>query len=87
MVEILKMAERMPNGRVKGVAPAQLWPKIVRHLSVQELAQIESVRAMQVEVNRKMKRLLSSLGLDSRRPYRFDQNGDVIEVGAHKAVY
>ena len=87
MVTVIQKAERLPNGRVKGVAPAQLWPRVLRYLTADNLAQIASIEAEAIEVRRKKARLLVSLGLDPRGTYRFTPKGEVIEVGKHSPRY
>lgn len=86
-MNIIQKAERLPNGRVKGVAPPQLWPKVARRLSQEERLRLETIREEQVAVNRKMLRFFEEMGLDPRKPYRFTKDGDVIEVGKHVARY
>ncbi len=87
MVTLLKKAERLPNGEVKGIAPSQLYPKVVRRLTAFERMTIESVRAEQLAVTKKMLKVLADLGLDPTKPYRFTDNGDVVEIGKYEPRY
>lgn len=86
-MQLLKRAERLPNGRIKGVAPPQLWPKVMRRLTANEMAQILAMQERVVEMQRKQRALMVSLGLDPRRRYRLTEQGEVIEIGSHIPKY
>ena len=87
MVTLLQKAERLPDGRVKGVGPPQLWPKVVRRLTSAQQMQIYSARQEQVDASKKMAKVFAGLGLDPRKNYRFNDNGEVIEIGSHVPKY
>ena len=86
-LQLLRRAERFPNGRIKGAAPPVLVPKVIRRLSAADLAKVQGVRLEQLEVRRKMLVLLHSLGLDPSRSYEFKPSGEVIEVGRYSPRY
>ena len=84
---IIKRAERLPNGRIKGVGPPRLVPTVVRHLSTAQMFELQTIHAKQRAVSAEMRRFLAELGLDYRRNYRFRGNGEVREVGRNTPVY
>lgn len=87
MVGTIQRAERLPNGRVKGVGPPQLWPKVIQRLTSAQQMQILSARQEQVAASKKMSKVFADLGLDPRKNYRFNANGEVIEIGTHVPKY
>ena len=87
VVTIIQKAERLPDGRVKGYGPSQLWPKVARVLTSEELAKVLAVQAEAFEVARKKRQVLLSFGLDPRKGYRFSKTGEVIEIGKYHPRY
>ena len=85
--QVIRRAERMPDGRIKGVSPPILHPKVVRHLTTAQLIEIQGIQLQKVELNKKMWRLLYSWGLNPRVRYRVNGNGDVIKIGNYTAKY
>ena len=86
-LQLLRRAPRQPDGRVAGVAPAQLQPKVLRYLTPEEM---RKVWANQEEINavlRKKAALMASLGLDPRRKVRITSKGEVLEIGNNVARY
>ena len=87
MVTVIQKAERLPNGRVKGVGPPRLWPKVVRTLTAQEMGQLQDMQQQVRALQRKQLTLFAGLGLDPRRRYRLTIQGEVIEIGKHVPEY
>ena len=87
VITILNKAPRLSNREVKGIAPPQITPKVVRLLTGFERMTIESIRAEQVAVTKKMLKALADLGLDPLKPYRFTKTGEVIEIGKYVPRY
>lgn len=86
-VTILQKAERLPNGRVKGVAPAQLWPRVLRHLTQAQMAEFSALEFQAVEIWKKKQGFIERLGLNPKGTYRISPKGEVIEVGKHRPIY
>ena len=81
MVQILKRAERLPNGRVRGVAPPRLEHRVVRVLSVSEQVEFQSIQMQEAEVKRKWRVFWNKIGLDPKRAYKFKPTGEVVDIG------
>ena len=93
-VTIVQKAPRLPNGRVPGISPAQLWPNVVARLTPQQqLAWREiSLKAYEIKVQnqalgKRFKAFLEGLGLDPKGAYSFRPGGEVVAVGKHRPVY
>ena len=87
MPQIIKRAERLPNGRIKGEGPPRLVPRVVKKLSTMELSQIQAIQLQKLELDKRMWRLLKDWGLNPKAPYRINGNGEVISVGNWKPIY
>lgn len=85
--QIIRKAERLPNGRIKGVSPPVLYPRVLKHLTTEQVAVLQGIHFQKMELNKKMWKLLDGWGLDPRRPYRINGNGDVVEIGQHTPKY
>lgn len=86
-VQVIRKAERLPNGRVKGYSPAQLWPKVVMVLKSQDQAQFFMLTQQAIDLKQKQRELFLRLGLDPKKTYRISKNGEVIEIGQHIPRY
>lgn len=80
-IQVIKRAERLPNGRVRGVAPPQLFPNIVRRLSVAEQVEMAGIQEQMNALVRKRRAFFVRLGLDPRRSFWINNRGEVIDVG------
>lgn len=83
----IRRAERLPDGRVKGYSPPRLTKRVVKHLSVQELMELQTVQEQFSAILRKRMQLLGKWGLDPRKTYSFNRNGEVTELGKWKPEY
>lgn len=83
----IQRAERGPNGRIDGVAPPVLEMKVVGRMSLDNRLKLMSLREQQSAIRERIVKLIASLGLDPGKQYRFDKNGDIIEIGAYQARY
>lgn len=102
-IEILKRAERLPNGRVierpsgrKPVvlSPDQLTPAIVATLTPVQLmawrnleARMVAAQMQRIELGKQFKAFLEALGLNPKAAYRINPNGEVIRIGSHISRY
>lgn len=98
MVQVLKRADRLPNGRVvdrnlitgarRVIPPPHLEPRVVKVLSLAEQIEAQSIRMQQAELMRKWKAFWRKAGLDPSKVYRMNpKTGEVIEIGNHTAHY
>ena len=93
--QIIRRAHRNQNGRVlegrpgqiRQVSPPVLLPLVVKVLTVKEQVQVQGLRMRQAEMNKQMKALLASFGLNPNRGYRFTPSGEVIDTTRRTAVY
>lgn len=98
MVQILKRAERAPNGRIVDkdiltgnrtiLSPPRLVPKVVKVLTLAEQAEGWNIRQQQIELMHKWHAYWRKLGLDPKKAYRVNQKtGEVIEIGRNTPYY
>ena len=85
--QIIRKAERLPNGRIVGAAPPVLAPRVLRMLSVQEQAKLYELEARRRAIQRESMKFLASLGLNPRGEYIFRKDGSVIERGNWQPLY
>ena len=86
-MQVIKRAERLPNGRVKGVGPPRLVMRVIGRIGPVEKAKVQEIHLKRRELDRQMKALLVSLGLDPHKQYKFTTEGDVVEIGNWKPIY
>ena len=71
-----------------GEPPPVLVRRVVRTLTVQEQVQFQDIQMKQAELERRMRDLLHSWGLDPKRQaLQIDANGNVYDVSAPQAWY
>lgn len=86
-LQVIRKAERYPNGRIAGASPPQLIPKVLRMLSVAEQAKMLVIQAKREAVQRESIEFLAGLGLDPRGQYVFHKTGAVTERGRYRPRY
>ena len=98
MVQIIRRAQRAPNGRVIDrnlltgerivLAPPRLVPTVVKVLTLGEQIEAENMRQQQVELRLKWHAFWRRLGLDPKKTYRMNpKTGEVIEIGRNTPHY
>ena len=85
--QIIRRALRHPSGRIEGVAPPKLIPRIVRMMTVDEQAKMLVITAKRQAVNEESMKFLASMGLDPMGQYVFHKSGAVTERTRWKPVY
>jgi len=86
-MQVIKRAERLPNGRVKGVGPPRLVMRVIGRIGPVEQAKVQEIHLKRMALNREMTKLLESMGLDTKKNYKFTPNGDIVEIGNWNPVY
>lgn len=102
-ITITQKAPRDKDGRVKGVFPSQLTPKVVRQLSTMEQVRAYDLTRRSMELTRNQhqpdarekainlqterRAFYTSLGLDLKESYKFWPSGDVTIIGKHMPTY
>ena len=86
-LQIIRKAERYPNGRIAGVGPPKLVPRVLRMMTVAEQTKLLLIHAKRETVQRESMEFLASLGLNPRGQYVFHKTGAVTERGRHKPFY
>lgn len=98
MVQILRRADRAPNGRVIDknlvtgqrtvLSPPRLVPTVVKVLTVAEQVEGANIRQQRMELQRKWVAYWRKLGLDPKKVYRMNpKTGEVIEIGRNTPRY
>ena len=94
MVQVIRRAERLPNGRIlanrngrKIVAPPLLSHPVVAHLTVGQQIKVQELTMREAQVHREKVAFVISLGLDPKGAYRFGPNGEVVALTKTKAFY
>lgn len=85
--QVIRKAERYPNGRIAGAAPPVLIPRIWRMLTPTEYAAMLALTEKRQAVERESMAFLASLGLDPRGQYVFHKSGAVTERGRYRPRY
>jgi hypothetical protein len=85
--QIIRRAERLPNGRVKGESPPILIPRVLRMMTPLEQIRLRSIEEKRRAVFRESRAFLVSLGLDPKGEYVFHTSGAVTERGRWRPIY
>ena len=86
-VQVIKRAERLPSGRVKGGAPPHLEHRVVARMSTKDQMHVAELILKQAEIRKHMIALRLKYGLHPTKPYRFEKNGDVVDIGNPQPFY
>jgi len=93
-VQVIKKAQRLPDGHIPGVGAPQLFPKVVHHLTLQERVKLNELGKHRAEAHRRLswcnlqtKRLMETMGLDQKKNYKFMPDGEVHEIGSWQPRY
>lgn len=77
------------RGSTKGRPHASVLlpaPPVI-HLTVRDQVRLRDILVRETEARLQLKALYEELGLDSRRAYKFLDNGDVREIGKYRRLY
>ena len=85
--QIIRKALRHPSGRIEGVAPPQLIPRVLRMLTPTEQARMLVLQAKREAVQRESMEFLASIGLNPHGQYVFHKTGAVTERGRWRPRY
>mgnify|MGYP001604768708 CR=1 FL=1 len=94
MVQVIRRAERLPNGRIlhnrngrQIVAPPALSHAVVAHLTMGQQIRVQELTMRELQLQREKRAFLFSLGLDPNGVYRFQPSGEVIQLNKVKPHY
>ena len=87
MLEVIRKAHRFPNGRIEGVGPPQLIPRVLRMMTLSEQLKLYAIEAKRRAIQRESMEFLASLGLNPKGQYVFHKTGAVTERGRWRPRY
>lgn len=86
-LQVIRKAERYPNGRIAGASPPLLIPRVLRMMTPAEQIKLYMIQAKREAVQRESMEFLVSLGLEPRGQYVFHKTGAVTERGRYRPRY
>ncbi len=87
--QVIKRAPRSQDGRVIGVAPPVLMPRIIKVLSPADMSKLRDLQMKRAALSLEMRKFLESVGLPATGgiTYVFHRDGEVTVRGTRKPLY